>query len=695
MALSSLPVNKDNYNAELIEKRSFTAENRKRLISPPHPPSGKRRWGPPAVPKPSSITDLSAHSAAACTAPPDKFSRGEHPAVALSSLPVDEGNYNAENRKSPTTPPHPPPGFVEAEENVDVIFKSAPPTPPWRKKILTTLPPPPPAKRRLGHAAVAKSSFVTDCEAAEAFSTSPDPSSSGEHPAVALSLLLVDEDNYNAELMEKKLLIEDDREPVDAEEKQYILQTQNVDVIFEPEEIGTEASKWKMSNPKETTNTSWTFTEVASMRLTGHHRAVQTTLQRLTPGSLQQQQFTVHLIKTIRGKSCGATNLIVDAATRKELAFGFFDILLSSGPRTLVIGNFGFSTTSVLQHAAEYDHDKENSLVQNLQVLMTPDQQLGCMYLKDLESHYEIFIGTNLPDRFLFLEIQASATSTLKEKKNAEQKDDSSGSHHAERNNGLKLLTRHANFLRMLSDVNDVGTFSYVMLQPVVVGRTQRSACNDTDIINLEGPVDIYETARLLHMALDITREVRAHVGACGQDSSLSDQQRETAFKFLKEEIFATRYMRNEKLKADFLAFQENPKEFWGAARTKIQQGVRNACKAWVHGLMGNTALFNAILKHGMYDFKSQREFMLAFHQLKDESRRDRHPTDGMSRAKKLELRETALTARRNLRLASNLAASQKTWSRSEEELVAQYITGELQRIVKKSQCCIWSWSRC
>ena len=692
VALSSLPVVEHNYNAELIEKRSLTAEKQKSPTTPPYPPPRKARWGRAAVPKDSCITNLSAPSAKACTTRPDTFSSGEHSAVALSSLPVDDDNYNAEltemtsltaeNRKSPTTPPYPPPGFVEAKENEDVISKPAPLTPPWRQKRLTPLPPPPPAKRRLGHAEVLKSSSitdresgkcVTDCEAAEACSTPPDPSSSGKHPAVALSLLLLDEDNYSAELIDKKLLLEDDREPVDAEEKKYILETQNVDVIFEPEEIGTKASKWNMRNPKHTTNTSWTCTEVSSMCLTGHHRAVQTTLQRLTPRSLQQEEFTVHLIKTIRGKFCGAPDLIFDSASRKHLAFAFFDILLSSGPQTFVIGNFGFSATTVIQHAGEYDNAKENSLLQNLRVMMTPDQQLGCLYLKGLESKYKISIATSLPDRFLFLEIQE------------DQKDDSSGSHLAASNSGLKLITRHANFLRMLSKVNDVGTFSYVMLQPVVAGKTQRSACNDTDFINLEGPVDIYETACLLEMALDITREVRAHVGASGQHTSLSDQQTETAFKFLKEEIFAKRYMRNEELKAEFLAFQENPKKFKGPARKKNHQGVRNACKAWVHGLMGNTALVNAIIKHGLYDFKSQREFMLAFHELKNENRRDSHPTEGMSRERKLRLRETALTARRNLRLARNLAASEETLSRSQEKLVSQYITGELKDIVKKA----------
>ena len=287
---------------------------------------------------------------------------------------------------------------------------------------LTTLPPR--NKKRKSSTAVPKSSCITDLRSSRA------QSSSGIHSASAVSLLLVDEDNFCRALIENDLvLVDKTRKPVDSAEKKYIAESQNVDFLIEVEEISTKASTWKITNLKPTTDTSWNSTTPVSTCLLSHHRAVQTTLRRFTLGSAQQEEFTVILIKTIKGKSSGAPDLIFGVQDRQKFAFALFDLLLDSRPTTLVMGNLGFSPSSVLRHAMEYERDHRKELVENVRVLATDQQDLCCLYLQDLESDYRVFIGSSLPSRYLFVEVQTNTTSDPGGKE--QLKDTSNGSHSA------------------------------------------------------------------------------------------------------------------------------------------------------------------------------------------------------------------------------------------------------------------------
>ena len=431
--------------------------------------------------------------------------------------------------------------------------------------------------------------------------------------------------------------------------------------------------------------------------------------------------MNLHFIKTITGKSSGPTNLVFGTQERRDFAFGIFEILLQSESTTLVMGNLGFSTNNIVTYAMEYQREKGIELVHNLRVLTTGEQNLFCLHLKALETNYTVLISSNLASRFLFVDVRTTTTCAPNDKTERkdnssgshsadtkpklednssgshsadtkkELKDNSSGSHSADTHQTFKLFTKHAKFLQLLSTVSDEESFAYIMLQPVVVRKSQRSSDDATDSIQLEGPIDIDETTRILQMGLEIARDARKFVGVEASNVTLSEKQRKAAFTFLKDDIFVKKFMRNEPHRSNYLALLDTDDLFKGKERQELQQKVRGAFKSWLRGLMGNTALFMVVLKHGLFHGTDHRNFMIAYHQVKHEGQRDRLPTDGMSPEQKERVRTAALTARRNYRKAMNLEASlrseaptarAKCLSVSQEKLVLEYRTGRLRQLL-------------
>ena len=537
-----------------------------------------------------------------------------------------------------------------------------------------------------------------------------------------MALLLVDEDNFSGGLIKNdRIIVDKNRPPVDHDEKEYIAQSQNVDFLVEVEEIGTKTSKWKIGHRKPTTRTFWESTPLVSTCLVSPQRAVQTTLRRSSPRSGQQEELNLYFIKTIKGKSSGPTNLFFGMQERRNLAFGIFDILLRSESTTLVMGNLGFSTNSIFTYAMEYQREKSIDLVNNLCVLTTHEQSLFCLHMKALRTDYEVLVSPSLASRFLFVDIRTTATrgpndetdnkdnssslhsagtkSKLKDNSSRshapdtkkELKDNNSDSHSADTHQTFTLITKHEKFLKLLSNVIDEESFAYIMLQPVVATKSTRSSVDATDTIQLEGPIDIKETAQMLQMSLEIARDARKSVGVEASNVTLSEKQREAAFEFVKNNIFVKKFMRKEPHRTKYLALLDNDNLFAGRERQELRQTVRGAFKAWLHGLMGNTALFMVVLKHGLFRSKDHQRFMIAYHQVKQEGERDKLPTDGMSPKEKERVRTAALTARRNYRKAINLEASllseaptarAKCLSPSEEKLVLEYRTGRLKQLL-------------
>ena len=497
---------------------------------------------------------------------------------------------------------------------------------------------------------------------------------------------------------------------MDHEEKEYIAQSQNVDFVIEVEEIGMKTNKWTIGNGNSTSRRAWKSTRPVSTLLASSSRAMQTRLQRSTPGSGEEEKFNLYCIKTIKGKCSGPPNLIFGVPDRRNLAFGIFDLLLQSEPTTLVMGNLGFSTNSIFTYAVEYQREKRIQLVKNLRRLTTAEQNLFCLHLKALETKYTVFISPNLASRFLFVEVtrvQDNSSNSHSADTKPELKHNSSGSHSAgtgtkrkcnssgsqcaDNEGTFKLITRHAKFLELLSTASDDESFAYVMLQPVVMSKSQRSSVDATDTIQMEGPIDIKETARMLQMGLELAREARKSVGVDASNVTLSEVQRKEAFTFLKDDIFVKKFMQKEPHRTNYLALRANNDLFHGKARQDVLQTVRGAFKTWVRALMGNTALFMVILKYGLFDSTELRKFMIAFHQIKDEGKRDMHPTDGMSPADKERLRADALLARRNYRRAINLEASlcsgalpagADSLSVSDAKLVVEYRAGKLLQLL-------------
>ena len=115
---------------------------------------------------------------------------------------------------------------------------------------------------------------------------------------------------------------------------------------------------------------------------------------------------------------------------------------------------------------------------------------------------------------------------------------------------------------------------------------------------------------------LDIAHEVRAHVGVTIANKCLSRHQYATAMRFLRHDVFEKKYMRNQLLRAEIQAYESYPDSFNLQAEQELRESRDPAYNAWVHDLMGDTALFLAVVKHGLYDTKEHDDFKFLYHQL-------------------------------------------------------------------------------
>ena len=100
---------------------------------------------------------------------------------------------------------------------------------------------------------------------------------------------------------------------------------------------------------------------------------------------------------------------------------------------------------------------------------------------------------------------------------------------------------------------------------------------------------------------LGIAREMRSHVGVTVANKCLSEHQLHEAWQFLQREIFE-KYMRNYNLRDKIQAYECDPHSFSSTEAQKLDKARRSAFKAWVHSLIGGTAFFADLVKHGLHD---------------------------------------------------------------------------------------------
>ena len=95
-----------------------------------------------------------------------------------------------------------------------------------------------------------------------------------------------------------------------------------------------------------------------------------------------------------------------------------------------------------------------------------------------------------------------------------------------------------------------------------------------------------------------------------------------------------------------------------------MKNDTRNAFKSWKRSLLGNHPFLMAVLRHGLFDSKSQQELMIAVLQEQSNSGDD-HPAEHDRK----ELRRKALEARQQLKDAKKLAEKLALEELSEAEL--------------------------
>ena len=124
------------------------------------------------------------------------------------------------------------------------------------------------------------------------------------------------------------------------------------------------------------------------------------------------------------------------------------------------------------------------------------------------------------------------------------------------------------------------------------------------------------------------------------------------------------------------------PDKFTRAEKNNIHTNRRGAFKSWEKSLLGNVPLLHAVLRHGLFDTRDMGEFMVAYTQLKKESR------DDVVATKTRELRRVqAVRARKTLRKARSLAASKQLLNANQQALVLRLHSGELHKdTIEKNQ---------
>ena len=227
-------------------------------------------------------------------------------------------------------------------------------------------------------------------------------SSGSSHSADAFSLLLLDENNLELGMQEKDLAY-DPRPRLEPDELEEILLEKCADIVIKVASVGKDRIVWKFI-----CSASCMITHEETVKLYGRYIATSITVRRLSPCN-SGQIINFILIKTIKAKANGLSELFLSAFDRKQLAYAVFKLLLGSGPLTFVLGNIGFADSSIFSFSKEYAREMGEEVLSGLKVLTNRDQSLHCMYFKKAEKHFQLLvdINTKLPLRIFSLVMQA------------------------------------------------------------------------------------------------------------------------------------------------------------------------------------------------------------------------------------------------------------------------------------------------
>ena len=134
-------------------------------------------------------------------------------------------------------------------------------------------------------------------------------------------------------------------------------------------------------------------------------------------------------------------------------------------------------------------------------------------------------------------------------------------------------------------------------------------------------PTSIHSLVQQLNDALTLVRQARAHSGGVHPTDaptvSLSRAEFDKALNYCKHE-FHERFMLNENLRREYTEFRNDPHLMTRSQKSRIRNQFRGAFHNWVTKLVGDYNFFMTVLKHGIFDSTSRREFLQALREEKE-----------------------------------------------------------------------------
>ena len=104
---------------------------------------------------------------------------------------------------------------------------------------------------------------------------------------------------------------------------------------------------------------------------------------------------------------------------RKKIAYAWLEILHKAKQPTVLVGNAGYALASLLWFVLDYRRDHGVDLEAMADVLISPDQELICLYRK-AHGHHVVRIDVAASTRLLVLELISDADATTQDVPEAE-----------------------------------------------------------------------------------------------------------------------------------------------------------------------------------------------------------------------------------------------------------------------------------
>ena len=459
------------------------------------------------------------------------------------------------------------------------------------------------------------------------------------------SLLFADNGYYN-EILKGHLSAIARQEPDESvnEEIKEIADEFEPDIFVAPTLIKTTNTEWQLvADDWDKACFQYIPLRKANTLLHTAYDGCMTTLHRLTPRKELQKIMKLFLVRIPKCNQ-KSTLFYVNQADQADIARTIFDVLTDEQAPCIVIGNLGFALASCVKFLLEFEEETGIKLRDQLQIVCSHDQELVCLF-KYEEGQYiqqKIFPGDPW---CLWIDIHWTGSVV---------------SQRAAQTGGMRdtLTSRCKHYLNLLSaadnDENRRVSLVNFLLQPVV------SPSSDPDAT---GVLDVSETLQTLDISFDLLRTARAQAGVGRDNKTLTSNEFSVAHTWLRK-FFETHMITNVNLQNRIDNAFANDNTLTRRQKTKLNSDRRGAFNAWKRSLLGNKHFLMAVLRHGLFDSKSQQELLIAV--LHEQSNSVDDPPAEHDRKK---LRRNALNARKQFKVANKLAREMELGDLQEADL--------------------------